>query len=551
MTQVNSLPLSALKVDPANVRKHSDVAIDEMVAMIRARGIIQSLRVRPNHDGSFMVTAGGRRFAALKKMEKAGEIAGDYIVPVIAGEEGDDEAREISLMENVGRVAMTPVEEFRAFAAVRDAGASVEDIALRFGCGEKKVRQRLALAALDKSILAALDKGEIGLDVAQAFTVTSDGKKQRAVYKQFAERGWFQPGNIVRALTEAKLPADAPLAQLVGEEAYLAAGGTVTEDLFAEGRYWDDAALALQLARDKHQKKAAKLAAEGWSWVAFADELPEEMGSPWQWKFVGGDGYRNKKDFTEKERAVSGVVIAVDTGEANYGVLKPGDAKRLAGERKAAAKAEAKAAGGETPADEPKGLPAALLSDLTGAANAALMHAVADDHDLALSILLAKLGDQYQASGLKVRFEGSYTEEDNEDFPARLARIRKMKPERRLAMLANHIASALDTRTHDPVDDPDRQAMFDAAKPDVAKHVAIDAATYFDRVPKARIYAALSDVENDQYAEGRYNGLKKGELVEAAVRIVTPTRWLPPELRCASYDGPALGATGRRRRQAS
>lgn len=594
-TQSTTLPLSQLKVDPANVRKHSNVAIDEMMSMIRARGIIQPLRVRPNGDGNFMVTAGGRRYAALAKLAKLGDITADTAVPVLIGQDdSDDDATEISLMENVGRVAMSPVEEFEAFDKVRKAGATVADIALRFGKGERHVRQRLALAALDKSILSALRKGEIGLDVAQAFTVTSDAKTQRAVFKDLQGTGYVNAAGVRRMLTDGKLDATSKLAKTVGEEAYVAAGGTITDDLFADGRHWDDAGLAYRLAREALADKVEALKADGWSWVSFADELPEEMGGSWNWTRIDGKPAKPTKEeaarikaitarlqelqalyqkasdaddefpaeldrewddleeeraelsskarvFTAAQKATAGVVVDIEGAGFTYGVLMPADAKRL--RKEAADKAKAKIGGDDADAGDAKpALSASLMQDMTAQANVALQKAVEADPELALSILVAHVSAGYaQPYCVGIRFEGVEDAAAEESFVDTFKRVHAMRPASRLKLLAKLVAGTLRTNCPgDPTQDEDHVALYDAALPDVAKHVTIDAASYFARVTKDRCYQAINEVQGDPDAFNGFKHAKKGELAEIAGNMVKGTRWLPPELRFASYDGPAV-----------
>lgn len=106
--------LNKLDRDPLNVRKaYSADGITEMAASIRADGyrILQNLIVRKGDKrGRYHVIAGGRRLAALNHLADAGEISKDY--PVECKERSADDATEISLIENLQREAMHPVDEY-------------------------------------------------------------------------------------------------------------------------------------------------------------------------------------------------------------------------------------------------------------------------------------------------------------------------------------------------------------------------------------------------------------------------------------------------------
>ena len=124
------VPLNNLVVSPRNVRRKDRKAdIDALAASISSRGLLQNLCVVAQKD-RFEVDAGGRRLMALKKLARDGLIAKDFPVPcnVVALEEG----REVSLTENVHRVAMDAMDEVDAYAALVAEGATREQIAQRF-----------------------------------------------------------------------------------------------------------------------------------------------------------------------------------------------------------------------------------------------------------------------------------------------------------------------------------------------------------------------------------------------------------------------------------
>jgi ParB family chromosome partitioning protein len=171
-------------------------------------------------------------------------------------------------MENTVRAAMHPADEFAAMAGLTDSGATIEAVAARFGVSERHVRQRLKLGRLAPELLDAFRAGKLSLELIMAFTLGADHEVQRAVWGQVKDQHYVSPYQVRRLLTGSAVPLDSDLGLFVGIEAYEAAGGRITRDLFSgedEG-FMDDAALVNRLAIEKLEAKAGKLRA-GWSWA--------------------------------------------------------------------------------------------------------------------------------------------------------------------------------------------------------------------------------------------------------------------------------------------
>ena len=94
-----------------------------------------------------------------------------------------------------------------------------------------------------------------------AFTLGADHAAQLAIWRQVKGNSYIQPYTVRRLLTETAVPLDSQLSSFVGAEAYTAAGGKVTRDLFSadEDGFLDDAALVRRLAIEKLEAKAAEL----------------------------------------------------------------------------------------------------------------------------------------------------------------------------------------------------------------------------------------------------------------------------------------------------
>ena len=183
---IQLIALNKLVSSPRNVRKQGRKAdIDALAASIAAHGLLQNLCVVPTENENFEVDAGGRRLAALKQLTKQKVIAKDHPIPchVVALEQGI----EVSLAENVQRVAMDAMDEVDAYAALVAEGATAEDVAHRFGVTRRHVDQRLALAGLSPKIKAAWKRGDVSLEAARAFCLVESHAQQEAVFRSLSK----------------------------------------------------------------------------------------------------------------------------------------------------------------------------------------------------------------------------------------------------------------------------------------------------------------------------------------------------------------------------
>lgn len=279
------VPLSKLKKSPKNVRKvpHSNADIMALAASISSLGMLQYPIIEPETGakgkptGNYLVNAGeGRRLAQLARV-KMKEIKKDEPIACILDIEHN--ATEISLAENAIRSNMHPADEYEAFAELHhEQGMGTEDIAARFGVTPAVVRQRLKLGAVSHALLTLYREGEMSLNQLTAFTITDDHARQEQVWSDLG----FNNGRnaILRALTEGQVATDDRRVAFVGIEAYQAAGGTLIHDLFEEdGGYLADVTLLNRLVREKLQRVAQTVTAEGWKWIEVDLEFDYQRAS--------------------------------------------------------------------------------------------------------------------------------------------------------------------------------------------------------------------------------------------------------------------------------
>ena len=227
---IRSIPLDRLYVALENVRKTPPdaVAEAELKASIANHGLLENLVVQSDGpDGGYAVVAGGRRLAALKALAADGVIDAAHPVACLVVD-GDAPPAELSLAENVIRIAMHPADQVIAFTKLTESGVTAAAIAARFGTSERLVEQRLRLGNAAPELLNAYRAGEIDLETLKAFTVTTDRARQMVVWEQVSDQG-YRPAawQVKRMLTEERVPANSATARFVGIEDYEAAGGPI------------------------------------------------------------------------------------------------------------------------------------------------------------------------------------------------------------------------------------------------------------------------------------------------------------------------------------
>ncbi|MFG1342921.1 ParB/RepB/Spo0J family partition protein [Xanthobacter autotrophicus] len=274
------IPFNKLMLSQANVRHvKAGVSIEELAEDIARRGLLQGLSVRAVVDadgvetGMFEIPAGGRRYRALELLVKRKRLAKTAPVPCVIREGGI--AEEDSLAENVQRAPLHPLDQFRAFLALREKGQSEEEIAAAFFVSVGVVKQRLKLASVSQKLLDTYAEDSMSLDQLMAFTVSGDHERQEQVFDRLQQVYDKQPYVIRRMLTEGAVRACDKRARFIGVDAYVEADGTVLRDLFQgdDGGWLQDVTLVDRMVADKLKAASEAIAAEGWKWIEVAPDF--------------------------------------------------------------------------------------------------------------------------------------------------------------------------------------------------------------------------------------------------------------------------------------
>jgi ParB family chromosome partitioning protein len=283
LSAARDIPFNKLVLSQQNVRKiKAGVSIEDLAEDIAHRGLLTSLNVRAELDGDgnetgiYRIPAGGRRYRALERLVAQKRLAKTAGVPCIVSK-GETLEIEDSLAENVQRVSLHPLDQFRAFQTLREQGLGEEEIAARFFVSVATVRQRLRLASVSPRLLDLYAEDEMTLEQIMAFSITNDPVRQEQVWDTVSRSHSREAYYIRRLLTETAIRASDRRAVYVGIEAYEAAGGVTMRDLFDQdqGGWLQDPALLEQLVMEKLKADAEAIRVnEGWKWVEAAFDFP-------------------------------------------------------------------------------------------------------------------------------------------------------------------------------------------------------------------------------------------------------------------------------------
>ncbi|MBW2556734.1 MAG: ParB/RepB/Spo0J family partition protein [Deltaproteobacteria bacterium] len=150
--------------------------LEEMSRSIKQQGIIQPLLVRKDHHGYELVT-GERRLRAAKK-------AGLKQVPVLVKNIADADLLEMSIVENVQREDLTPIEEAEAYhRLITEFGLTQDQAAVRVGKSRSAVANLLRLRQLPEQIKTSIMDGTLSMGHARALLGAINSAQQNAVWR--------------------------------------------------------------------------------------------------------------------------------------------------------------------------------------------------------------------------------------------------------------------------------------------------------------------------------------------------------------------------------
>lgn len=179
---VTEIEVSKIVPNPNQPRKHFDEeALQELASSIKLHGVIQPLVVNKSDDNEYMIIAGERRWRASK-------IAGLEKVPVVIKNYTEKQIKEISIIENLQREDLNPIEAARAIKQLMDEyNLTQETVSDRIGKSRSSVANTLRLLSLYPDVIKMIEDGKLSSGHARSLVVVDDTTTQIKLAKQAAD----------------------------------------------------------------------------------------------------------------------------------------------------------------------------------------------------------------------------------------------------------------------------------------------------------------------------------------------------------------------------
>lgn len=253
-----AVPHGEIKPSALNPRKSFDPDVVAGIGeSILQKGLLQPLTVRRAKAG-YEIVIGETRWRAIAGLIKAKKLPAGYAVPVTVLDLSDREVVEIALIENKQRQDLTPLEEARGYARLRELGDSTDVIAEHTGISKRTVQSRLHVVdRCAPAVIAALESGAISITQARTLAMVSH-KRQREILADLENSREPVTEEELLGLVTGDMPgthlAIFPLDRYTGE--------IVTED-GTENTYFADEAQYLKLQEEAIAEKKAEIEAKG------------------------------------------------------------------------------------------------------------------------------------------------------------------------------------------------------------------------------------------------------------------------------------------------
>src|SRR6478735_5810781 len=148
--------IDSIDANPYQTRRRiNETALEELAESIRASGVVQPVVLRPGPNGRFQLVAGERRWHASKR-------AGKTTIPAVIRQISNEQAMEITIIENLQREDLNPIEQARAFERLsREFNMTQEQIASRTGKDRASIANFIRLLKLPEDVQNALEAGAL------------------------------------------------------------------------------------------------------------------------------------------------------------------------------------------------------------------------------------------------------------------------------------------------------------------------------------------------------------------------------------------------------
>jgi ParB family chromosome partitioning protein len=182
--RLEELPLDSIEPNPRQPREVFDPdALAELVASIRAVGVLQPVVVRETEPGRYQLIMGERRWRACREADLS-------VIPAIVRETSDDELLRDALLENLHRQQLNPLEEAAAYQQLLDEfGATHEELAERIHRSRSHVTNTLRLLHLAPAVQRRVAAGVLTAGHARALLALDDREAQERLAARIVAEG--------------------------------------------------------------------------------------------------------------------------------------------------------------------------------------------------------------------------------------------------------------------------------------------------------------------------------------------------------------------------
>lgn len=182
---VTEVEIGKVKPNPNQPRKNFDTeALNELASSIKTHGIIQPIVVNNEGNGNYLIIAGERRW-------RAANLCGLKTVPVIIKNYTDKQVKEISIIENLQREDLNPIEAARAIKELMDEyGLTQETVSERIGKSRSNIANTLRLLSLYPDVIKMVEEGKLSSGHARCLVVIEDQNDQIKMAQAAVSKKW-------------------------------------------------------------------------------------------------------------------------------------------------------------------------------------------------------------------------------------------------------------------------------------------------------------------------------------------------------------------------
>jgi ParB family chromosome partitioning protein len=179
---IDDIPISKLRVSKCQLRSSGE-NVDDLIASIRQKGLLQPIIVRGLEDHYYQIIAGNRRYEACKRLFWRKITC--HIVEL-----DDKESFELSLIENIQRETLNPIDEAKAFRIyISDFGwGGVSELARKIGKSPSYITKRISLLDLPQEVIDSVAGSHVCPSIAEELHTIKDQARQSELARLIAQR---------------------------------------------------------------------------------------------------------------------------------------------------------------------------------------------------------------------------------------------------------------------------------------------------------------------------------------------------------------------------